>query len=450
MESRSDKPISTQHQIPHLPPPSTHPVISNEDHWNFSKDGICDTVFGLAWFNDYLVGCTASGSILVWRIPNVKSADFPESDLRERESYSFERSDSDDEFESLSKRQKGIQGSESKFSIPGTGENRHPIVNFKASKGVLYSIGFLHQPISLILGVCGDDGILLFSWSDIKSLVDDPSFEVTPLSQYRPHKSKTVVEINDFVLDEDLCLYGASGDAFGCYKWDTESETLLKTFESPKGGYLHTVQTLPSSTTPGGHSLLLIGGEDGILGVWDRMHDKLIENIDIKFAMNSNVSLMRSTFKKPGFQKWEDSANLWTSYIHASPESSNWWHVCGGAEKYGHSDEASGGYITSFHAPTRTIASGCATRESLNHMSSTLSSTCAASSSSLVTVANEGVVSYWSPTRIERTQRVWCTTPCGYAISVRTEDGWIAVGGVGNTIDIMESQGTKVYSVLLL
>ena len=244
-------------------------------------------------------------------------------------------------------------------------------------------------------------------------------------------------------MDENSFLYGASGDSFGCYKWDTETETLLKTYSSPKGGYLHTLNVLPESTTAGGHSVLLMAGEGGFLGVWDRKQDQLIEGIDIKAAMNASTPLMSSTSPSKRFSAWNKSTHLWSSHIHASTESSSWWHVCGGAESHPLKNGGCGGYITSWHAPTRSLAAGCATRESLNRMASS------STFSSLATIANESVVSYWSPTRVERTGRFWCTPPSSYAIAVRESDGRTAVGGVGHTVDILEYEGPKVYSVSL-
>lgn len=338
-----------------------------------------------------------------------------------------------------SKRQKADKNYEDGRLHGSIRDKRQPIVKFQASTGVLYSIGFIHAS-SLLLGICGDEGVQLFSWSDIETLIDNPAAKVMPLSQYRPHASHTVVEINDFTSDENLFLYGASGDGFGCYKWDIESQKLLKTYESPKRGYLHTVNVLPSSTNPGGHSVLLVGGEDGVLGVWDRKQDQLIENIDIKLVMNSNSSLVTSSLNRSGSTKWSDPTNLWVSHVHAAPETSSWWNVCGGADTtFTTAFGEPGGYVTSWHAPTRSLAAGCTTRESPTRM--------ACHESSLATVANEGVVSYWSSTRAERTGRFWCTPPCAYAIAVRERDGLTAVGGVGNTVDIFENQGTKLFSL---
>jgi hypothetical protein len=411
-------------QIPILPPPSSYPEVSYAEQWKTANEAIGKTVFGLVWLEDFLVGCTSSGSVLVWRIPNLE---------QEEEFNAHTLVDS--------KRQKTHNCEDGPYMHGSIRDNRKPIARFVASTGVLYSIGFIHRHASLLLGTCGDEGVKLFSWSAIESLIDDPAAEVTPLSQYRPHTSHTVVEVNDFTSDENFFLYGASGDGFGCYKWDIESEKLIKTYESPKRGYLHSVEVLPSSTNPGGHSVLLMGGEDGVLGIWDRKQDQLIENIDIKLAMNSNSSLVTSSLNRSGSTKWSDSANLWVSHVHSSPETSSWWNVCGGADNTSTAMGEPGGYVTSWHAPTRSLAAGCTTRESPNRMS--------CHESSLATVANEAVVSYWSSTRAERTGRFWCTPPCAYAIAVRESDGLTAVGGVGNTVDIFENQGTKLFSLTI-
>ena len=428
-------------KIPNLPPPSSYVELSCEEQWNAAAENIGKTVFGLAWWDDYLVGCTSSGSVIVWQIPTTVLDDEeyndkhpPDEGTSKRQKMAF-RSDIDDDILQSSNRC-----------------SRTPVAKLQASTGVLYSIAFLNHSSSLILGVCGDEGIKLYSWSDIENLIDNPSAEVSSLSHFRPHTSQSVAEINDFAMDENLFLYGASGDSFGCYKWDTETETLLKTYSSPARGYLHTLKVLPASTTPGGHSVLLMGGEGGVLGVWDRKQDQVIETLDIKAAMNASTPLMSSTSPSKGFSRWNNSIHLWSSHIHASTDSSSWWHVCGGAESHTSKSGGFGGYMTSWHAPTRSLAAGCATRESLNHMASysqLSSSPSSSSSSQLATIGNESVVSYWSPTRAERTGRFWCTPPCAYAIDVRETDGRTAVGGVGHTVDILEYEGPKVYSVSL-
>lgn len=412
-------------QIPNLPPPCSHPEVCCEEEWQKASETIGKTIFGLAWLDpDYLVGCTSAGTVLVWRLP--------------------EETDDD------GTRNKRLKTSDEEGCIR---DCKRPIVKFQASKGKLYNISFLDLGTSTVLGVCGDEGVKLFSWYDIETLMkkdgnDDDDSVVPPpepLSQFQTHKSPTTIEINDFTYDDDYYLYGASGDAFGCYKWDMEAQTILKTYESSRGGYLHTVQALPASTTAGGHSVLLMGGEDGVLSVWDSKQDKLIEHIDIQETLKKQKGLVTTattttTSTTPTKKKSElssSSSHLWTSHIVAP--SSNWWNVCGGTES--ETGSSAGGYVSCWHAATRSLAAGSMTRETPNRMALLNGGT------TLATVANEGVVSYWSPTSMKRDARVWCTPPCSYAIAVRESDGRTAVAGVGRTIDVLSSGGSKLYSL---
>lgn len=53
-------------------------------------------------------------------------------------------------------------------------------------------------------------------------------------------------------------MYAASGDGFGCYQWDLETEQLLGTFGRGKGhhsDYLHVVKVVDGG--------VITGGEDG-------------------------------------------------------------------------------------------------------------------------------------------------------------------------------------------
>ena len=213
-------------------------------------------------------------------------------------------------------------------------------------------------------------------------------------------------------MDRDLHIFGASGDGC-CYKWDTETEALMHSYPSSKRGYLHTIKILPN--TP--H--LLMGDEDGTIGMWDTKQEKCIANIDIKTHLQGNV---------------DPNQSLWVSHIDATDTAKHWWSVCGGASpRVGNK----GGFITTWHAPTRSLVSHCITREAPQQMKF--------HDDQLVSVADEGVVSYWQPSSCERQQRVWCSPPSAYAISVR-DDGLTAIAGVGGSVDIL-SKKVKAFSL---
>jgi hypothetical protein len=59
----------------------------------------------------------------------------------------------------------------------------------------------------------------------------------------------------------------------------------------------------------------------------------------------------------------------------------------------------------------------------------------------LVTVGNEGVVSFWdSAYSLQRTHRVWSSPPSGRAIAISRSsiNTILAIGGVGPKVDLLE------------
>lgn len=304
----------------------------------------------------------------------------------------------------------------------------------QVSSGVLYSVDFhtTGQHRTLLI-VSGDEGILGFDWNAILK------GNTTTLFRCKPHYSLSTVEINDFSITNNF-IFGAAGDANG-YKWDLETSKLIAMYPSAKRGYLHSIECMQHDST------VLLGGEDGVLGIWDGHHDKLIENMDLQSILHkdahvvekdSSVSSSITSLLDPS------KSSIWISRIH-SP-SDNWWTVCGGilhsettsAAHHG----AAGGHILSFHAPTRSLVAGCLTRETLQY-------SCSNTPGTLVTAANEGVVSHWTPSSLQRRGRVWCSPPSCFAAAIGGgTDNVLAVGGVGNQVDIFNNvAGNKSYSL---
>ena len=154
--------------------------------------------------------------------------------------------------------------------------------------------------------VSGDPGVLLYKWSDFEDAIDavqDPKngdcngggdfdgngvssdewkTKMHPIATFRPHPSPAaclgdIVEINCTSYDPcNNLLYGAAGDAFGCYQWELETQRLLGTlggvgsgrFRGGVGGhrdYLHVVKTISEKEEGGSIGLryVITGGEDG-------------------------------------------------------------------------------------------------------------------------------------------------------------------------------------------
>lgn len=115
--------------------------------------------------------------------------------------------------------------------------------------------------------VSGDPGVFVYKWSDFQSAIQQQqsltqTVDIRPAVTFHPHSSPCeTIEINSTSYDVDSnILYAASGDGFGCYQWDLETEQLLGTFGRGKTGhadYLHVVKVV------GG--VVMTGGEDGKL-----------------------------------------------------------------------------------------------------------------------------------------------------------------------------------------
>lgn len=344
------------------------------------------TVFGLAWRDRYLVAITSSGSVCIWDTP-----------LTENE---------EDESETLWKRQR-------------------PVLKVQVTSGALYSIQFFDSDQKTFMFVCGDEGVWGYDWKHwLQFLEGNTSVAPNVWIHCKPNPSpyNGAVEINDFDFSGKF-IFGAAGDAFGGYKWDMETQKLLANYPSAKRGYLHTIKCMENGT-------VLMGGEDRVMGIWDSHHDTLIDNVDLKLSIEMNPSLVR---RESNTVTWDANTNLWISHIHSL--SDNWWTVCGGTAK-------GGGHLTCWHAPTRSLVAGCMTRETPQFACS--------SPTSLVTVADEGVVSHWSQPQLERKHRVWCSPPSSFAVTLREKDNKLAVGGVGNHVDIFDNMTDKVFSLTVV
>lgn len=276
--------------------------------------------------------------------------------------------------------------------------------------------------------------------------------------------------------DDNRYLYGAAGDAFGCYKWDVETGTCTtyNTTTTTGGGgfhnYLHTLDCVPHT------NLLLTGGEDGMLAIWDTAQDKLVDTIGVVsrsaapgISSSSNVTAppykrrsMAAAAAASGMNN-DDNSHGWISTCKARDE--NWWTVAGGRN----TTSTGGGFVSTWHGPTRSLVSCVETREVpqqlafYNSSNNNNNNNSGGGNTKLLSVANESFISHWpnplslcgpeansgdknnygeshlhSPVR----QRVWCHQPSAYAVAVSPDGQRIATGGVGSVVDIFEN-GTQ-------
>ncbi len=309
-----------------------------------------------------------------------------------------------------------------------------------SSYNALYDVKFIESSGEILLIVAGDPGILVYKWSAFLDAIDDQSNEnnsegnvvvVEPITKFKPHPSpeSEPVEINATSYNAiDGILYAAAGDAFGCYQWDLRSEKLVGTFggagqrkNNGHADYLHDVLSIPDK-----NNLIITGGEDGNIAFWDGKERKLIEMINVQSTMNKHKRLVTWQVQNKGFgsstQQWSNGSNLWVSSLE---RKGDWLAAVGGSESGNNMGRSStAGFMATFHLPTRTFTSGCATRESYNAV------TYNESLDHFVSGGNDGRVTFWDSTSGACTGRSWCTNSITYAMACDSS-GMMLVGGAG-------------------
>jgi hypothetical protein len=278
---------------------------------------------------------------------------------------------------------------------------------------------------------------------------------------FQPYPSAaeaSVGEINDCLVDGNY-LYGACGDAFGCYKWDLETTKVVTTFRSKQrnsgksngpfggrqSGYFHTIAKVPSS------NLVLTGGENGFLYIVDTATDQYVDALDMNTKMTT--SAIGGLQNQPANKRRAGLANTggdyrWISSCVARDE--NWWIVAGGQSLVtgnGIRRGSPNGFISTWHGPTRSLMSTVETRETPQQLACRGDCERGDGSASLISVANESYISHWpNPFALDSAEqvprRVWCNQASAYAAAVSHDGRRIASGGVGSVVDVFE-QGTQ-------
>jgi len=339
---------------------------------------------------------------------------------------------------------------------------------FSVNQGKLYSIKLERVQDKSLLIVSGDEGVSVFDWDkDIwKAHLQSASpktstktMSLNPLSTFQPHPSPLEakgIEVNEIELVQQgskSYLFGAAGDSFGAYKWDLSTKRLVANYATTCGGYLHAIRLLPSDDGSDAKQTLLTGGEGGKLSFWDVSADKLIDKVDLTTVTSASTLSTLSSSKSNSSLHRSNSMNKrsksaparWISSICAQDQN---WLTVGGGTGGGPGSRGSGnagGFLATFHGPTRSLISFAETRETPQQLAIFPSSSSDADFEhhTLVSVANEGVVSHFNSLTLERTRRLWCTPPSAYATSVSEDGKYTAVAGVGCLVDVFNASGEK-------
>ena len=397
------------------------------------------TVFGTKfspnlWNRRYLVACTSNGEIVVW------------SPSRE--------------------------GPVARWRTSPSGQGAT-----KKGGNTLYDLQFIQNGGEHQLVASGNQGVLVYRWSDILDLIDSerdagsagdgapprrrcqdpPAGRPEPAATFQPCPHRPT-NFNSTASSGDGTLYAAAGDGSCCYVFDLASESLLGTFGARDDGggggghtnFLHVVKALPEDAA-GVSNCIITGGEDGNVGFWDGKERRLVEMVHVQSAMNERRGLVTSDLPLPtpsrSYLSGAAPASMWgnatRSWVSAADANGNWLAVCGGAESapggggggsgLASSSRSSGpgrcGFASLFHLPTRTLASGRVTRECVSTV------VYSEGLGNFVTGGNEARLSFWGGTSLSsRVGRSWTCVPAAYSLTADGSSG-LVVGGVGNAID---------------
>lgn len=416
---------------------------------------------------------------------------FQEEEMKANETFAMASSSSK---ERLQLRRKRKRDRLANFSKPNH--------QYKLSNGALFKLeyhaGTLNSSSSQpLLLVAGEEGVLVYDWNQLYTNNRTAAAQIRSalLAHFRPyplppppvrpgngrhprhpdqHKephnkavcyppvldATMVVSLeNEHGKQPPIHIYASVKDDFGCYQWNMETQQLIRTFRIASVGYVSCLQSIPSS------QMLLTGDDNGMLSIWDGQQGKLVEQININTAAaRSGKSNQRSksTSNGGGSTKSSSASASTRSILCLTSVHDTWWTVGGQIQNGGGS---SGGFLTTLHAPTRSIVASVETRETIQRLaasSSSSSSSSLDSAAQIVSVGNESVVSFWHPATLlndnksggdndkdreklvrgKQQSRVVCSSPSCHAVATTTVNGpngslsWTAAGGVGGFIDL--------------
>jgi hypothetical protein len=423
-----------------LPPPFTYEGLysSYKNQWVERKRSLATLqqqgsvqISDLEWFQteddpeyNYLLGCTNTGHVAIWKFSKASTATMDGDIDQDMLAY-------------------------------GTTK---PVAHVQLSQHPLYTIERLDQQNSFL--ITGVDGIVTV---EFRQLLRHQSTTQEARAPWDWWKDKSLGSIQHAVtFQSHVYAVNSTGDAF---KFELEGRQCVSTYKHPSPscatrtidkshGVQSTIALLRPSENAASNSLLLLVGRasSGKVLIWDVSKDQGMDTLNVGEAISSSCCNNRkhrpfyvfgSTHASAAQQQQQQLRQPSVSTIHATD---NWWTIAGSQQ--GPRQPLDGGFLSTWHGPTRSLVSCTHTSECIQKIASLSVSSPGGTTSSdtrLVSVGNEGVVSCWdSVYSLQRTHRVWCSPPSIKSIAVlpwnsgMTSDTTMAIGGIGPNIDLLE------------
>jgi hypothetical protein len=359
-------------------------------------------VLDLVWQDDdenntYLIGCTSLGQVAVWKMDDTIA-------------------ESEQEDDSM---------------------NTKPIVTLDVSSKALRSIQIATTVDNngLLLFLAGDEGLLTMKWEDLfaknapTKTVMDGSFQQVQVYQnhvYILTNNSTVLKVDSKTF-QIVARYPPPPP-----NDDDDNDVSATTFKVVKG-----------ISSKNGGPLLLVGTTNSQVWIWDVTKNKALEPLHLlNHRHNKNHKNNKAN---------TSGASCTVTSICTNNENDLWWTIAGtlhNSVPQQAEGGVGGGFVSTWHGPTRSILSRCDTQESIHRLDLSHNGT-------LYSAANQGVVSVWeSPHQLTEThrRRIWVSPPSGKALATskhsKNNNKRVAMAGVGPKVDILEDH-CRLFTVEL-
>lgn len=270
-----------------------------------------------------------------------------------------------------------------------------PLRHWKVADGNIYCL--LLNENQLWIG--GDHGVIVIDWTRLfQSSHFAKDHVIARLSAY-PSPRTPPGPVNDLCVVGDF-VFGAVSDEFGCYRFRSNGAVKACSL----GGNWQSVCAVP------GTNLLLGGGENGIVCVYDCAQDKVEGEINLNERHHSSGTP-------------RSNSNRSSKWISSLVAGDTWWIVGGGVTSKSGRDT---GFLISLHGPTQSVVAEL-------ELAVVPKQLCL-DQFSLVLIGNDSVVRRYHPSSLEAQASNSSTTESAYALAV--ESDYMAVGGVGTGIDV--------------
>ena len=421
------------------PPPSTyHETFSSYQRvWDEYKTCFPQHVeiLDLAWYShnhvNYLLACTNLGHVVAWK---VMSTSF-EDDQQGQAIAADDDNDNDNDDDNDNKNEHCVAASK----LTEQQNHRIPVCKRKVSSKSVTSIQPLSETSPWIL-VTGEDGILMLHFENDFLKKTEPS--PNPIGwDWWPSANALMIQ-RARVFQEYVYGVSPSGLAF---KYNLENRQRVASYEdatisnSTKSLRCEPTKTsFPTSATLGfvdSTSPLLLIGTNGsnAISIWDVNKDRRVDSL-LALDSPSTTGTNPPWGNQRGIQRLLKNSNVTAINI-----SEHWWTI-GGYQVA--NQPTMGGYLCTYHGPTRSLVASVRTRECIQQVQWV-----PYGQNGLITVGNEPVLSVWdSPYSLQRTHRIFTNAPSGHAIAISSSsdsnspsrDSLIAVGGVGPHVDLLQ------------